>query len=83
VPASANRRAALFFNFKGYAMDRQEKHHQQKAKQHEEKKKEQREYDDKIEKSTLPFHPAWIVAVGVLLTGAAILTWTFQVWPFH
>ena len=57
-------------------MDHKEQHHQHHQKEREEKKKEQKEYEERQEKSALPFHPAWLVAVGVALTLAAILVWT-------
>ena len=43
----------------------------------EEKKKEQKEYEEKQEKSLLPFHPAWLVGVGIVLVVVAVLVWTF------
>jgi quinol-cytochrome oxidoreductase complex cytochrome b subunit len=58
-------------------MDHQEQHHEHHRKEREEKKKERKEHEHQEEKSALPFHPAWIVAVGVVLVVTALLIWTF------
>lgn len=57
-------------------MDHKEQHHQHHEKERAEKKKEQKEHERQEEKSALPFHPAWLVAVGVVLTLLALLVWT-------
>ena len=66
-------------------MDHQEKHHQKKEHEHEEQKKEHKAYEQKHEKDTwqFPFHPLWLVVVGIIMTGAAVLVWTFGFWPFR
>ena len=58
-------------------MDHKDQHHEHHRKEREEHKMEQREHERTQEKSALPFHPAWLVVVGVVLTLAAVLVWTF------
>jgi hypothetical protein len=60
-------------------MDHKEQHHEHHRKEREEHKKEQREHDRQQEKRALPFHPAWLVVVGTLLTLGAVLVWIFAV----
>jgi hypothetical protein len=57
-------------------MDHKEKHHLEHEKERDLHKKEQKEYERQQEKSLLPFHPAWLVAVGVAVTVVALLVWT-------
>ena len=57
-------------------MDHKEKHHQEHEKERERRKKEQKEHERREERSPLPFHPAWLVAVGVGLVLVAVLVWT-------
>jgi quinol-cytochrome oxidoreductase complex cytochrome b subunit len=57
-------------------MDHHEQHHQHHEHQREEKKKEQKEFEHREEKSSLPFHPAWLVAVGAVLVVIAVLIYT-------
>ncbi len=61
-------------------MDHQDQHHEKHRHEREEKKKEQKEHEHQDDKSSLPFHPAWLVVVGIILVGAALLVWTF-IWP--
>ena len=61
-------------------MDHQEQHHQHHQKEREEKKKEEKAHEREQEKSSLPFHPAWLVGVGVVLVVIAVLVWTFFIW---
>jgi hypothetical protein len=58
-------------------MDHHQQHHQHHQKEREEKKKEQKEYERKQEKNLLPFHPAWLVGLGIGLVVVALLVWTF------
>jgi quinol-cytochrome oxidoreductase complex cytochrome b subunit len=58
-------------------MDHHEQHHLHHQKEREEKKKEQKEYERKQEKNLLPFHPVWLVGLGIVLVVAAVLVWTF------
>jgi Ca2+/H+ antiporter len=70
--------AGLSFTYlRGDTMDHQEKHHEHHQKEREEKKKEQKQHEHQQEKSTLPFHPAWLVVVGVAAVIAALTIWTF------
>lgn len=57
-------------------MDHQEQHHQKHLKEREHEKKEHRKHEGEAAKSSLPFHPAWLVAVGAVLVLAAMLVWT-------
>lgn len=57
-------------------MDHQDQHHQRKEKERDEHRKEQREHDSRAVESGSPIHPAWFVAIGVVLVGAVILVWT-------
>ena len=58
-------------------MDHKEQHHQHHEKEREREKKEHQAHERAQEKSSLPFHPAWLVALGVGLVLAAVLVWTF------
>jgi hypothetical protein len=58
-------------------MDHKEKHHQEHEKERERRKKGQKEHERREGQSPLPFHPAWLVAVGAGLVLAAVLVWTF------
>lgn len=57
-------------------MDHKEQHHQQHQHEREQQKKERKEHEHKEEKSSLPFHPAWLVVVGVGSILTALLIWT-------
>ncbi len=57
-------------------MDHKEQHHLKHMKEREHEKKEHEEHERAAMKSALPFHPAWLVAVGVLLVLLAVLIWT-------
>ena len=61
-------------------MDHQDQHHEKHRHEREEKKKEQKDHEHQDEKSSLPFHPAWLAVFGVLLVVAALIVWTF-IWP--
>jgi quinol-cytochrome oxidoreductase complex cytochrome b subunit len=58
-------------------VDHKEQHHQKHVHEREEEKKEQKEHEREDDKSWLPFHPAWLVGIGVVLVVAAVLIWTF------
>jgi ABC-type nickel/cobalt efflux system permease component RcnA len=58
-------------------MDHKEQHHQKHEKDREEKKKEEKAHESQEMKSALPFHPAWLVVLGVGLVAAALMIWTF------
>jgi hypothetical protein len=59
-------------------MDHQEQHHQHHQKEREHEKKELRAHaQGSGHRNTLPFHPAWLVAVGIVLILAAVAIWTF------
>jgi hypothetical protein len=57
-------------------MDHHERHHQQHQKEREQEKKRQKEYEREQSKSLIPFHPAWLFGVGVVLLALALLVWT-------
>jgi hypothetical protein len=54
----------------------QREHHEKEREHH---KKEQAAHERAEEKSTLPFHPAWLAVVGVVLTLLVVLVWTFLI----
>jgi uncharacterized membrane protein len=58
-------------------MDHKEQHHQHHQKEREHEKKLQKLHEDEQEKNALPFHPIWLLVVGIVLTLAAVLIWTF------
>ncbi len=63
-------------------MDHKEQHQQKKEKQRDQEKKEHRVYEQQAEKKgRLPFHPAWVVVVGFVLTLTAVLIWTYIISP--
>jgi hypothetical protein len=57
-------------------MDHKEQHHQKHEMEREHEKKEHRKHERQEEKSLLPFHPAWLFVLGVVLVGVALLVWT-------
>jgi hypothetical protein len=57
-------------------MDHKEQHHLKHEKEREHEKKERKEHEWAAEKMLLPFHPAWLFAVGAVLALAAVLLWT-------
>jgi hypothetical protein len=57
-------------------MDHKEQHHQKHEMEREREKKEHKEREHQAEKRLLPFHPAWLLVAGVVLTLAAVLIWT-------
>ncbi len=57
-------------------MDHKEQHHQKQEKEREHEKKEHEKHERQAEKKLLPFHPAWLLVAGVVLTLAAVLIWT-------
>jgi hypothetical protein len=57
-------------------MDHKEQHHQRHDKEREHEKKERKKRAMQDGKNLLPFHPAWLVAVGVALALAGVLIWT-------
>ena len=61
-------------------MDHKEQHHLHHLKEREEEKKKHKAHEREQEKKLLPIHPAWFVAVSVVLILAAVLIWTFVVW---
>ena len=58
-------------------MDHKEQHHQKHEKEREHEKKEHKAHEQQEKKSALPFHPAWLVGVGVALVAIALLIWMF------
>jgi hypothetical protein len=62
-------------------MDHKEQHQQRHEHEREERKKEERENERRWEKSALPFHPAWLVALGVVAILAAVAIWSFVLRP--
>jgi hypothetical protein len=63
-------------------MDHQEQqHHQHHQKEREHEKKEEKAREREAEKSALPFHPAWFVAVGVVAILMVLGVWLFLTIP--
>ena len=63
-------------------MDHKEQHHQKKEKEREHEKAQHNAHEQQdAKKSRLPFHPAWLVVVGFVLTLSAILIWTYIISP--
>ncbi|HKI35110.1 MAG TPA: hypothetical protein VKA46_24855 [Gemmataceae bacterium] len=59
-------------------MDHKEQHHQKHEKDREHEQREHKEHERQQEKKgLLPFHPAWLFAIGAVLALAAVLVWTF------
>jgi len=58
-------------------MDHHQQHHQHHEKEREHKKKLEKEHEHQQEQELRSIHPAWFVAVGVVLIAAVILVWTF------
>ncbi len=55
--------------------------HKEEKREHQEKEREQRikrenERERAEEKQLRKIHPGWFVALGVVLTGMVIVTWT-------
>ena len=57
-------------------MDHKDQHHQKHIKEREHEKKEHKQHEQQQERNALPFHPAWLVAVGAVLVLAVVLIWT-------
>jgi hypothetical protein len=57
-------------------MDHKEQHHLKHLKERQREKQEHHHHEQEAEKSALPFHPAWLVAVGAVLVLAAVVIWT-------
>jgi Flp pilus assembly protein TadB len=56
-------------------MDHKEQHHQKHEMEREHEKKEHKAHERQAGKK-LPFHPAWLLVAGVVLTLATVLIWT-------
>jgi hypothetical protein len=57
-------------------MDHHEQHHQHHEKDREWHKKQEKERDQRSEKGDRSIHPAWFIAIGVVLIGLVLLVWT-------
>src|SRR5580693_2817933 len=57
----------------GDPMDHQEQHHEHHRKSREEHKKEQKEYEAHEETTVRTIHPAWFVAIGILLIAGVVI----------
>jgi type VI protein secretion system component VasF len=58
-------------------MDHHEQHHQHHQKEREKRIEHEKERERQQEKLPTQIHPAWFVAVGVVLIVAVVLVWTF------
>ena len=54
-----------------------EEHHQHHQKEREHHKKEQKEYEEREMKQLRVIHPAWFVALGIVLIVAVVLAWIY------
>jgi hypothetical protein len=61
--------------FPEQAMDHHQQHHEHHRKEREEKKKHEHEHENQTEKVSSGIHPAWFLALGVVLTLAVVLLW--------
>lgn len=59
-------------------MDHKDQHHEHHQKEREHEKKEKKAHEHEQEKSALPFRPVWLLAIGIVLTLAAVLIWTLS-----
>jgi hypothetical protein len=57
-------------------MDHKEQHHQHHQKEREERKREEKAHENEQSKNRLPFHPVWLLAIGIGLTALALGVWT-------
>jgi type VI protein secretion system component VasF len=58
-------------------MTHQEEHQQHHRKEREEKKEERKQHEHAEERRLGNIHPAWYLALGLVLTMTATLIWTF------
>jgi hypothetical protein len=58
-------------------MDHHEQHHLHHQKEREHEKKERKEHEHEQEKKLRSIHPAWFVALGIVLILLVVLVWTF------
>jgi hypothetical protein len=58
-------------------MDRKEQQRQHKEKEREEKNKAKKAYEEQSQKERLPINSVWLMAIGIVLTLAAVFTWMF------
>jgi hypothetical protein len=58
-------------------MDHHEKHHEHHRKEREERIEHEKEREREQDKLPVQIHPAWFMALGVVLIVAVILLWTF------
>jgi hypothetical protein len=58
-------------------MDRKDERRQHKEKERDEKKKAEKAYQEQSQKERLPVNSVWIMAIGIVLTLAAVYTWMF------
>lgn len=58
-------------------MTHQQEHHQHHRKEREEKKEERKQHEHIQERRLGNIHPAWYLALGLVLTMVATLIWTF------
>ena len=58
-------------------MDHHQQHHQHHEKEREQRIQHEKERERREEKLPRQIHPAWFVAVGIVLIGLVVLIWTF------
>lgn len=57
-------------------MDHQEQHHQHHQKEREHEKALKKEHEHQQEKQLRKIHPAWFLALGILVIFLVVLVWT-------
>lgn len=58
-------------------MDHQEQHHLKHQKEREHKKALEKQHDREESKQLRVIHPAWFLALGIVLIGMVVYVWTF------
>jgi len=61
-------------------MDHKEQHHLKHLKEREHVKQQHKAHERENNKKFLPFHPSWLLVVGMVLIVIAVLSWTFVIW---
>jgi hypothetical protein len=61
-------------------MDHIQQHHEHHQKEREHEQKKWKEQKSELSGKKHGLHPAWYIAVGAVLIGAAVFVWTFLIW---
>ena len=60
-------------------MDHHEQHHEHHKKEREHEKSEHKKHERQDDNRALPFHPAWFVAIGIVLVFVVVGLWIFAI----